>query len=125
MRGLTRTTSLDSTNSKLHDCISYHTTGGRVQVVHVSDVREDLVEWETQHQDEPKKFASFLHQLDTEVKRASHLQLEICRAGTGPLQLRARAGPLPDFWEECRATKCALGSERSANEDRSNEEDHA
>ncbi|TGJ80066.1 hypothetical protein E0Z10_g8694 [Xylaria hypoxylon] len=74
-----------------HFVTAYH-CHGTFQDVQVGNISKDLIEWETQHQDELKSFASILHQLITEVKRASHLKLEIFREGLGPLQIRERTG---------------------------------
>jgi hypothetical protein len=81
---------------------AYHKQGS-FEDVQTHHVHKDLVDWETQHQDELKRFASTLRQLITEVKRASHLKLELYREGVGPLQLRERRGEtchaLPRFWQ--------------------------
>jgi len=80
----------------------YHSQGKFVDV-RVQNVREDITKWETEHQDEIKRLASVLRQLITEVKKANHLKLELCREGSGPLQLREREGTtnkaLTDSWE--------------------------
>ncbi|KAI1825952.1 hypothetical protein F4861DRAFT_530076 [Xylaria intraflava] len=74
-----------------HLITSYHVQG-TFKDFKIEDIRKESTEWETQHQDELKKFASVLRQLITEIKKVSHLKLELYRAGTGPLQLRERRG---------------------------------
>lgn len=107
---------------------AYHDRGS-FEDVQVSDVRQDLVEWETEHQDELKRFASILRQLITEVKRASHLKLEICRSGTGPLQLRERKATatqaLPNSWRDRWAARPERSPVRLTNSDDSDEDDEA
>ncbi|RYC54853.1 hypothetical protein CHU98_g11354 [Xylaria longipes] len=99
---------------------AYHNRG-TFQDVQVSNVRKDLVDWETQHQDELKRFAAVLRQLITEMKRASHLKLEIYREGTGPLQLRERGEAtgqaLPNSWRDRWAAMPQPSSESSTNRD--------
>ncbi|KAI0459613.1 hypothetical protein F5B21DRAFT_499293 [Xylaria acuta] len=99
---------------------AYH-NHGIFQDVQVGNVRKDLVDWETQHQVELKRFAAILHQLITETKRASHLKLEIYRAGIGPLQLREREDvtgqALPNSWRDRWAATAQLSSEHSTNRD--------
>ncbi|KAI2626214.1 hypothetical protein GGS21DRAFT_530597 [Xylaria nigripes] len=85
-----------------HFITAYHTQG-TFQELQIEDVHKELIEWESQHQDELKMFGSILCHLITEVKRMSHLKLEVYRVGTGPLQLRERKGvarqALPRYWE--------------------------
>ncbi|KAI0866573.1 hypothetical protein F4860DRAFT_457759 [Xylaria cubensis] len=104
---------------------AYH-NHGMFQDVQVSNVRKDLIDWETQHQDDLKRFATILHDLITEVKRASHLRLEIYRAGTGPLQLREREDTtgeaLPKSWRDRWAAMPQPSSEHSTNRDDSDED---
>ncbi|KAI1750020.1 hypothetical protein F4782DRAFT_548985 [Xylaria castorea] len=99
---------------------AYH-NHGTFQDVRVSNVRKDLVDWETQHQDDLKRFAAILHDLITEMKRASHLKLEIYRAGIGPLQLReqedATGQALPMSWRDRWAAMPQPSSEPSTNKD--------
>lgn len=103
-----------------HFINAYHNRGS-FQDVKVTNVRQELVDWETQHQDELKRFAAVLRQLITEVKRASHLKLEIYRAGIGPLQLRERedvtSQALPSSWRDRWAAVPQPSSERLANRD--------
>lgn len=107
---------------------AYHDRGS-FEDVQVTDVGEDLAEWETEHQDELKRFASTLSQLITEVKRSSHLKLEIYRAGTGPLQLRERtetaSQALPSSWKDRWAATPERTRARVANSDDSDEDDEA
>ncbi|KAI0841012.1 hypothetical protein F5Y06DRAFT_235318 [Hypoxylon sp. FL0890] len=81
---------------------AYH-VGGKFTEVEEKAVRQDLLNWEREHEFELRKFASVLHQLITEVKRAGHLKLELCRSGLGPLELREQSGKtrevLPDDWK--------------------------
>ncbi|KAI1495867.1 hypothetical protein F5X99DRAFT_402235 [Biscogniauxia marginata] len=67
-------------------------------------VQQDFLKWEDDNQPKLRRFVATLRQLITEVKRASHLKLEVCRTGTGPLQLRERSGEirevLPPYWRE-------------------------
>ncbi|KAI0549277.1 hypothetical protein F4679DRAFT_273064 [Xylaria curta] len=104
---------------------AYH-NHGTFQDVQVSNVRKDLTDWETQHQDDLKRFATILHDLITEVKRASHLKLEIYRAGTGPLQLREREDAtgqaLPSSWRDRWAAVPQPSSEHPTNSDDSDED---
>ncbi|KAI1168429.1 hypothetical protein F5B18DRAFT_646954 [Nemania serpens] len=107
---------------------AYHDRGSFVDV-QVTDVGQDLVEWETEHQDELKRFASTLRQLITEVKRASHLKLEIYRAGTGPLQLRERketaSQALPSSWRDRWAARPEQGPVILTNSDDSDDDSDA
>ncbi|GAW25046.1 putative geranylgeranyl pyrophosphate synthetase [Rosellinia necatrix] len=104
---------------------AYHTRG-TFQDVRVEDIREELFEWEAQHQGRLKRFATILRQLTTEVKRASHVKLEICRTGTGPLQLRERQGEanqaLPSAWEIRWAAKPEPNAGPSSSRDDSDED---
>ncbi|KAI1142175.1 hypothetical protein F5Y05DRAFT_216761 [Hypoxylon sp. FL0543] len=81
---------------------AYHVRGEFAEVEKKS-VRQDVLKWEREHESELRKFASVLHQLITEVKRAGHLKLELCRTGVGPLELREQSGKarevLPDDWK--------------------------
>ncbi|KAI0204774.1 hypothetical protein F4808DRAFT_310293 [Astrocystis sublimbata] len=82
---------------------AYHKSGlYEPQWVKVQDFRGAVYEWETSEQESLKKYATLLHQLITEVRRSSHLKLEVYRAGKGPLQLRERADmteqTLPASW---------------------------
>ncbi|KAI1145920.1 hypothetical protein F4825DRAFT_473350 [Nemania diffusa] len=109
-----------------HFITGYHDRG-TFQDVEVNDVRQDLLTWEIQHQDELKKFASILRQLLTEVKRSSHLKLEIYRAGTGPLQLRERPDPvgqaLPSSWRDRWVIRPEPGRVSLANGNDDSDED--
>ncbi|KAI1490588.1 hypothetical protein F5X96DRAFT_694454 [Biscogniauxia mediterranea] len=82
---------------------AYH-TAGKFTEVQSSPVGQELIKWENDHQSEIRRFVSTLRQLITEVKRASHLKLAVCRTGKGPLQLRERSGEtreaLPRSWKE-------------------------
>ncbi|KAI0398919.1 hypothetical protein F4802DRAFT_84986 [Xylaria palmicola] len=108
-----------------HFITAYHTKG-TFQEVQVSDVRNDLLEWETQHQDDLNRFASVLRQIITEVRRASHLKLEIYREGTGALQLReckqATGQALPIPWSDRWAATPQPISQRLANRDDSDDD---
>ncbi|KAI1386219.1 uncharacterized protein F4822DRAFT_431091 [Hypoxylon trugodes] len=81
---------------------AYHTRGN-FEDVQEKHVAEDLVNWEIKHCRELRKFAAVLHQLIVEVKRSSHLKLELCRTGSGPLELREQGGKarevLPADWK--------------------------
>ncbi|KAI0469627.1 hypothetical protein F4859DRAFT_523015 [Xylaria cf. heliscus] len=104
---------------------AYHNRG-TFEEVKVDNVRKDLVNWETQHQDELKRFAAILRQLVTEVKRSSHLKLEIYRAGIGSLQLREREDAtgqaLPTSWRDRWAAIPQSSAERLTNEDDGDED---
>ncbi|KAI0011307.1 hypothetical protein F4779DRAFT_637469 [Xylariaceae sp. FL0662B] len=80
---------------------AYHIRGN-FEDVRKESLQEDLVNWEIEHEPELQDFASTLRCLIIEVKRASHLKLELYRTGTGPLQLRQRGGEareaLPKEW---------------------------
>lgn len=82
---------------------AYH-RAGNFEDVQEKVVREDLLKWESDHELELRKFASILRQLIIEVKRASHLKLELCRTGLGPLELREQSEKpreaLPNEWRE-------------------------
>ncbi|KAI0097364.1 hypothetical protein GGR51DRAFT_541172 [Nemania sp. FL0031] len=108
-----------------HFVTAYHNRG-TFQTVQVTDMRQELAEWETQHQDELKKFALTLRQLITEVKRSSHLKLEVYREGTGPLQLRERKEAvdqaLPASWRDRWAARPEPEIVDSPNEDDSDDE---
>ncbi|KAI1379382.1 hypothetical protein F4677DRAFT_329607 [Hypoxylon crocopeplum] len=78
-----------------HLITAYHTRGS-FEDVQEKAVRVDVLKWEAEHESELRKFASVLHQLINEVKRASQLKLELYRAGSGPLELRERSGKTPD-----------------------------
>ncbi|KAJ2987552.1 hypothetical protein NUW58_g4444 [Xylaria curta] len=88
---------------------AYHNRG-TFQDVRVEDMRKDTADWETQHQYDLKRFASTLRRMISEVKQARHLNLEVYREGTGPLQLRERTGTLrqalPSAWKD----RWAVGS---------------
>ncbi|KAI1108963.1 hypothetical protein F5Y14DRAFT_55226 [Nemania sp. NC0429] len=104
---------------------AYHDRGS-FQDVHVTDVCQELAEWEIEHQDELKMFASTLRQLITEVRRSSHLKLEIRRAGTGPLQLRERtetaSQALPSSWRDRWAAGPGRSPVRLTNSEESDED---
>ncbi|OTA97333.1 hypothetical protein M434DRAFT_392051 [Hypoxylon sp. CO27-5] len=82
---------------------AYH-VGGKFAEVEEKPVQQDLLNWEREHESELRKFASILHQLIVEVKRAGHLKLELCRTGLGPLELREQRGEtrhvLPNDWKD-------------------------
>ncbi|OTB00029.1 hypothetical protein M426DRAFT_324606 [Hypoxylon sp. CI-4A] len=82
---------------------AYHNRGN-FEDVQEKAVQQDLINWEAEHQYELRKFASILHQLIVEVKRAGHLKLELCRTGLGSLELREQAGKprevLPGDWKD-------------------------
>ncbi|KAI1412141.1 hypothetical protein F5Y13DRAFT_163680 [Hypoxylon sp. FL1857] len=82
---------------------AYH-TGGNFAEVEEKAIQQDLLNWEREHELEVRKFASVLHQLITEIKRAGHLKLELCRTGLGPLELREQKGGtrdvLPADWKD-------------------------
>lgn len=111
-----------------HLIAAYHDRG-TFQDVRVGDFRKDLTAWETQHQNELRSFATLLRQLITEVKRASHLKVEVYRAGVGPLQLRERKGDsgqaLPSSWEKRWAPRLEPSLEQlvEPEEDSDNESD--
>ncbi|KAI2636930.1 hypothetical protein GGS26DRAFT_461494 [Hypomontagnella submonticulosa] len=82
---------------------AYHDRG-TFDDVQEKAVHQDLIKWETEHESELQRFASVLHQLIVEVKRASHLKLELCRTSLGPLELREQCGNprevLPSDWND-------------------------
>ncbi|KAI2624344.1 hypothetical protein GGR54DRAFT_571375 [Hypoxylon sp. NC1633] len=82
---------------------AYH-VGGNFDDVQEKAIRADMLSWETDHMPELRQFASILRQLIFEVKRVSHLKLEVCRTGLGSLELRERNGTpreaLPDHWKQ-------------------------
>lgn len=110
-----------------HLITAYHNRG-TFQDVRIGDCRKDLTTWETQHQYELRRFAALLRQLITEVKRASHMKVEVYRAGDGPLQLRERKGDsgqaLPSSWEKRWAARPEPSLEKLAEPgDEEDEED--
>ncbi|KAI5868689.1 hypothetical protein GGS23DRAFT_45965 [Durotheca rogersii] len=82
---------------------AYHDRGN-FEEVQMNVIRQDILDWETSHELELRKFASVLHQLIIEVQREGHLNLELCRTGTGPLELREQHGKareaLPGDWKD-------------------------
>ncbi|KAI0387533.1 hypothetical protein F5Y04DRAFT_6611 [Hypomontagnella monticulosa] len=82
---------------------AYHERGNFADVQEKA-VHRDMIKWEIEHESELRRFASVLRQLIVEVKRASHLKLELCRTGLGPLELREQCGNprevLPSDWKD-------------------------
>lgn len=82
---------------------AYHFRG-KFADVQEQAVKQDTLSWEAEHEAELQSFASILRQLIVEVKRASHLKLELCRTGLGPLELREQSGvqreALPAYWKD-------------------------
>ncbi|KAI0541590.1 hypothetical protein GGR58DRAFT_498091 [Xylaria digitata] len=111
-----------------HLITAYH-THGIFQDVQIGNVGKDLIKWETQHQDDLKRFASILCQLITEVKRVSHLKLEVYREGLGPLQIRERTGAvrkaLSDSWRDRWVAMAEPGSKHLTSGGESDEDDKA
>ncbi|KAF2973446.1 hypothetical protein GQX73_g76 [Xylaria multiplex] len=107
---------------------AYH-IHGIFQDVQISNVGKDLMKWETHHQDDLKRFASILRQLITEVKRESHLKLEVYREGLGPLQIRERTGAarqaLSDSWRDRWVAMTEPSSKNLASGGESDEDDEA
>ncbi|KAI1089612.1 hypothetical protein F5B19DRAFT_495224 [Rostrohypoxylon terebratum] len=83
--------------------VGYHVKGS-FEDVQNKNAQQDLHEWESAHQSELRMFASVLRQLIVEVKRAGNVKLELCRTGTGSLELREQFGTprevLPDDWKD-------------------------
>ncbi|KAI1470407.1 uncharacterized protein F4812DRAFT_263901 [Daldinia caldariorum] len=97
---------------------AYHLTGN-FEDVQEKAIQQELLDWENSHQSELQRFASILRQLIVEVKRAGHLKLELCRTGSGPLELREQGGKprevLPSDWRDMWARPHhGLGSDGAA-----------
>ncbi|KAI1775284.1 hypothetical protein F4818DRAFT_416188 [Hypoxylon cercidicola] len=82
---------------------AYHFRG-KFADVQPRAVKQDVHRWEAEHEAELQAFAWTLRRLIVEVKRASHLKLELCRTGLGPLELREQVGvhreALPAYWRD-------------------------
>ncbi|KAI1081769.1 hypothetical protein F5B20DRAFT_535315 [Whalleya microplaca] len=106
---------------------AYHIRGS-FEEVNKASIEEELVNWEIEHEPELQDFASILRRIIVEVKRVSHLKLELCRAGLGSLQLIERRGKprqaLPSEWMEIWNPQppCELG--KDAQDRLSDEEDN-
>ncbi|KAI0900024.1 hypothetical protein F4806DRAFT_276315 [Annulohypoxylon nitens] len=89
--------------------VGYHVKG-TFEDVQNKNVQQDLHEWESSHESELRKFASVLRQLIVEVKRAGNVKLELCRTGSGSLELREQFGTprevLPDDWKDMWVRGC-------------------
>lgn len=99
---------------------AYHARGN-FEDVQKKSVKQDVLNWETEHESELQKFASILRQLIVEVKRASHLKLELRRSGLGPLELREQGGRLrevlPAHWKNMWAEQQHQGEAHLSDED--------
>ncbi|KAI1773873.1 hypothetical protein F4818DRAFT_420099 [Hypoxylon cercidicola] len=96
---------------------AYHGRGN-FENIQMNDVKKDVISWETEHTSELQQLGSVLRQLIVEAKRASHLKLELCRTGTGPLELREQNGGvrevLPAYWMEIWVGQQHQGPESAA-----------
>lgn len=105
---------------------AYHSRG-KFAAVQNRTVERDVLNWEAEHRGDLQAFASVLRQLIVEVKRASHLKLELCRTGLGPLELREQAGvyreALPAYWKDRWAGEYRQGSPDGDEEDGSGQGD--
>ncbi|KAN0085300.1 hypothetical protein V8E54_001767 [Elaphomyces granulatus] len=72
--------------------VGYH-NHGLFEDIRVQSVRGDILQWERDNERSLRKLASLLHEL-TEYAGTSKTNLEICRSGNGPLEIRRAAGGL-------------------------------
>ncbi|XXG99241.1 hypothetical protein Hte_005578 [Hypoxylon texense] len=100
---------------------AYHLRG-TFEDVQEQAVKQDILSWEAEHKAELQSFASVLRQLIVEIKRASHLKLELCRTGLGPLELREQAGvqreALPAYWKDRWAEEYRQDSDGDGDDSR-------
>ncbi|KAI1325764.1 hypothetical protein F5Y16DRAFT_256011 [Xylariaceae sp. FL0255] len=95
---------------QIHNFVNAYHLKGEFGDVEIFDVRQALTEWEATNQKDIRLFISILSQIRAKVKELHPMKVELCRKGTGPLQLRKRTGErrkaLSDAWEHRWATGC-------------------
>ncbi|RMD40199.1 hypothetical protein DV735_g4934, partial [Chaetothyriales sp. CBS 134920] len=70
--------------------LAYHDQGLFDENISIRDMGPDITEWEAKNAAELSGLASLLNEL-VQISRDSETSLEICRSGTGPLEIRRLA----------------------------------